>query len=104
MQHNIVTIGICFFKAITILNFFYWLVASLVPSLKKSFVRKYLRANPNQLVRDSAEDPVALDRFISKTLRSDGVLVLRLVSDNAGDIVCTQIVGRLWQDAEKKTE
>uniref|UniRef100_A0A914UKN2 Uncharacterized protein n=1 Tax=Plectus sambesii TaxID=2011161 RepID=A0A914UKN2_9BILA len=38
-----------------------------------------------------------MDKFINRTLRTDGITVLRLVSDNCGDIVTAELVLYLWK-------
>ena len=38
------------------------------------------------------------------TLRKDGVTVLRLISDNCGDLVTAEIVAHLWRVGTSKTK
>lgn len=39
----------------------------------------------------------AVDKFVQRTLRNDGVFILRIVSSNAGDLITTDIVAALWK-------
>lgn len=39
-----------------------------------------------------------LERFINGYLRKDGILILRLVAANAGDLITTDIIAALWKN------
>lgn len=78
---------------VTILDTIYWFIISVVPVFRRTFVARYLRVK-NRL--NDAESVRNLTKFLTETLRPDGVLVLRLISDNAGSIVCAEIVDAMW--------
>ena len=40
----------------------------------------------------------ALDNFVEKFLKSDGLFILRLVANNAGELVVVSIVRHLWRE------
>ena len=79
---------------LTCLNFLYWLAISLIPAFRVDFVRKYLRVKGHLGVSDPHAG--SLERFVRSVLRPDGVLILRLISDNAGDIVTANIISTLY--------
>jgi hypothetical protein len=76
---------------LTTINFFYWLVISFVPSFSHDFINRYLRYKGIRL-----GSPRSLERFVDDSLHKDGVTVLRLISDNCGDLVTAEIVNHLW--------
>ncbi len=78
---------------LTCLNFLYWLIISVVPGMRRDFVRRYLSVK-DKLVGET--ERARLDTFVRQVVRPDGVLILRLISDNAGDIVCGNVVAALW--------
>jgi hypothetical protein len=39
---------------------------------------------------------------VTSTIRTDGITVLRLLSDNAGDLAAAAVVHLLWDNFEKK--
>jgi hypothetical protein len=76
---------------LTIINFIYWLIISLVPHFGQDFVGRYLQYKG--IVLGSRK---GLESFVDNSLRKDGVTVLRLISDNCGDVVTAEIVHHLW--------
>lgn len=38
-----------------------------------------------------------VNKFVHESLRHDGITILRLLSDNAGDVVAADVVERLWK-------
>lgn len=93
-----------FVLIVTVLNFLYWLTISLVPSYGTNFVTKYLRFKGLLNRHMSPLEERKVDRFTRHVLRRDGVTVLRLLSDNAGDVVTCKVIAYLWKvtnEAEK---
>jgi len=43
-----------------------------------------------------------LNEFVTSTIRTDGITVLRLLSDNAGDLAAAAVVYHLWNSFEEK--
>jgi len=76
---------------LNIINFLYWVVISVVPSFGQDFVGRYLQYKG--VVLGSRK---GLDSFINNSLGKDGVTLLRLVSDNCGDLATAEIVHFLW--------
>lgn len=77
----------------TIGNFAYWFVVSFSSSQQESFVNQYLR--PFHLTKKKEERNI-LKSFVNKFLKPDGVFLLRLVATNAGDLITTDLINRLW--------
>lgn len=86
---------------VTAASLFYWFTMSFFKSQHRSFISQYLRVY-NLIDQNSR---FALDKFLGRALRNDGVLLLRLISLNAGDLITTDIVARLWKTflEEEKT-
>ncbi|CAD6194791.1 unnamed protein product [Caenorhabditis auriculariae] len=90
----------------TLVNLLQWTVRLTSPSIRRKFVSTYLRVH--QLVTpDDVSSLRAFERFVEKDLRSDGVLIVNLISKNAGDILTTDLVTSLWgkflEDEEKSS-
>jgi hypothetical protein len=81
---------------LTAINLAYWSIISLTPSFSYSFVGRYLQ------YKQLAKSQLDVEQFVRQTLRSDGVTVLRLVSDNCGDLVTAEIVEHLWKIYDSK--
>lgn len=80
-------------SAVSISSFLYWSYKSSFRSNRIHFIRKFLK------LRDSLE-PGEKKRsyaFVDSYLRQDGVFILRLVAQNAGELVASEIVEKLWQ-------
>lgn len=86
---------------LTIVNMIYWFVVSVARNMQRDYVDHYLRVYSGMKHDDKDEGPVvtkrALSDFVDRELRPDGVLLLRLIAANAGDIVATSLVGALWR-------
>jgi len=90
---------------ITIGSFLYWIPAMFAPSrrlfIKNVLVRiskRHREMNSEYVtVYDSNRraDELRLRRFVD-SMSLDGVFVLRLISENAGDSICTDIVDELY--------
>lgn len=80
---------------ITILELFNWLWITLLPSCRYNFVSRHVTAN-RLLKTDKNVTEAHLKNFALNRLRHDGVLILRLVADNAGEMVTTEIIDSLW--------
>jgi len=78
---------------ITILNFIYWLVASSIGAFRKEFLERMLNA---QGINIQSEDRAVFNSFANNLVGSDGVVVLRLLARNAGEMVGSKVVATLW--------
>lgn len=86
----------CFVGIATFLNFLYWLIVSTSQAQSRSFVRKYLIFKEDVQRSGIEFSDVKIDGFINCMLRKDGVTILRLISDNCGDLAVAEIVYKLW--------
>lgn len=91
----LVFISIC-----TILNFLYWLISSLYGVENERLICRYLRTNGD--ITDAPHSRKSVSKFIRSHLRSDGVLILKFVSANVGDMVATELVKQLWNHYDAK--
>lgn len=46
--------------------------------------------------------PHLLDRFVHSFLKTDGVFVLRLMANHAGDMIVVHVVAALWQEFRER--
>jgi len=76
---------------LTTINLIYWTVISLMPNFGYNFVGRYLG------YKGLGKSRIHVENFVDTTLRKDGVTVLRLISDNCGDLVTAEIVEHLWK-------
>lgn len=53
---------------------------------------------------ETSTDRKAFDHFADNLIRSDGVVVLRLLTRNAGDIIGSSVVATLWNMSRDEME
>ncbi|KAK0425045.1 hypothetical protein QR680_009002 [Steinernema hermaphroditum] len=80
---------------VTVGNLIYWLAMSFSASQQESFVMQYLRAQ--NVLDNSPGEKQATAKFVHQWLRKDGVFLVRLIATNAGDLITTDLVLKLWQ-------
>jgi len=78
----------------SIIDLFYWLAALFLPGSSASFIRRYLSARHTNTAQPINE--YAVRTFVSRNLRIDGVLILRVMSTNVGDLMTTYVIEKLW--------
>ncbi|CAJ0574536.1 unnamed protein product, partial [Mesorhabditis spiculigera] len=71
---------------LTAINLFFWLCALSTSSLRQSFVSKHLDMESEQLAR-----------FTDRFLRPDGVFLLHMIANHAGNLFCSKVTQALWQ-------
>ncbi|CAH8624301.1 unnamed protein product [Heterobilharzia americana] len=78
--------------AVNTSSFLYWSYKSSFRGTRVQFIRKFLK------LRDALEpgDKKKTLAFVDSYLRQDGVFILRLTAQNAGELVAAEIVERLW--------
>ncbi|CCD69899.1 Innexin-19 [Caenorhabditis elegans] len=103
---------------ITTCSFIYWIANSFIHSEKVDYVMKFIQiaessefkklqkfekdATVERLYTVIAFAPHLLDTFVSDFLKSDGVLMLRMISNHAGDMIVVQLVRNLWQEFRER--
>ena len=76
----------------TFFNFIHWFRKIVFVRRQVNFVKRELRAmNVEHHELESAK------KFTEHYLRRDGLLILRLISQNAGDIIGAEVLKGLWQ-------
>ncbi|CAL8103943.1 unnamed protein product [Calicophoron daubneyi] len=91
----IATVAIC-----TALSIPLWLIRLGLTKNRLHFIKKFLRIT-DQFTKS---DKTKLKRFTNDFLRHDGVFLLRMISMNAGDVITSEVVSKLWttySEAEK---
>lgn len=78
----------------------------MFPQHRKSYIRKYLLLN--KLYKTgrmaSEREKKMVRRFVDNYLRHDGCYVLRVFSNNANDVITSEIIKYLYQDYVKEKE
>jgi len=80
---------------LTCLSFIYWVAVTAAPGLQRAFVQRYLQVTDD--LSDSPADQRQLQRFVHRNLRPDGVLLIRLIATNGGELIATELVHELWR-------
>ena len=81
----------------TLLNFFHWFGKLVHLRRQVHHVKRELKSM-NVLNYDSS----SLKQFTQSYLQRDGLLILRLVSKNAGDIIAAELLLGLWKNYAPK--
>lgn len=92
---------------ISLLSFFYWLIALTFVSNQREFVAKYLRCTgsfDNDESIGAARQARIVDDFVRRSLRADGVFLLRLIQTNGGDFLVGEIIASLFASYKSKTQ
>ncbi|KAI1714657.1 innexin domain-containing protein [Ditylenchus destructor] len=79
----------------TLGSFLFWLSVFIFPWPNRRFIERHLEMS--EIAFDPEENEKAVDRFVDSYLRSDGVLVIRMLTLSAGIIFGTELVVSLWQ-------
>ncbi|KHN79144.1 Innexin unc-9 [Toxocara canis] len=94
MFNEKIFLGIWFWLLIvgvlTFLNLIYWVIISFVPGFSRTFIGN------NLAFKRILHTPEELEDFVETAVSMDGVTVLRLISDNAGEMVASEVISDLW--------
>jgi len=85
-----------FVGVITSLNFVYWILISFAGS-SRQFIERYLRVRKCIGETSSRDETARTTKFINSVVRPDGILLLRLVQINAGDLLTGDVVAQMWE-------
>ena len=77
---------------LTIYSLVRWLFMAFLPAAQESFIRRMLNTHGLPRDRNSAK----VSSFAKRMLKPDGILVLRLMSTNAGELITSQVVRAMW--------
>uniref|UniRef100_A0A1I8HFV2 Innexin n=1 Tax=Macrostomum lignano TaxID=282301 RepID=A0A1I8HFV2_9PLAT len=86
-------------SAANIVSLLYWLLYCL-PFKQYDFIDSYLSTSDKY---HGERDSAALQEFVNRHLRNDGVFLLRLIASNSGHLVTTELVHRLWRNKRRLT-
>lgn len=84
-----------FVAIITVMNFLYWIVISFSSSSREAFVKNLLILGDRSFENPPKSNNI---RNFVKTLRPDGVFVLRLMCKNAGDLITYFVLKSLYKE------
>ncbi|CAH8631760.1 unnamed protein product [Heterobilharzia americana] len=90
-------------------SLFVWLIRLSIQNRQNSYIRNYLIISIHSQLLDAfqnhslscdgcnvdADDP-RIDNFILEFVRNDGFFLLRMIRDNAGDVVTAEILNQWW--------
>lgn len=79
-----------------ILSLLKWLYLTISVPSQVALVKAHLLVNGT--ISDSRIDQAMLKMFVSEGLRPDGVLLLRLIAHNAGDIITTDLIVNMFTE------
>ncbi|XP_076087775.1 innexin unc-9-like isoform X1 [Mytilus galloprovincialis] len=80
-------------------NLLMWIYLILLNTNKIRYCKKYLKMNHEIY---NKFDKVLCRKFAENYMRDDGVLVLRVISNNSSDMVVTDLVKELWSTFKNK--
>ncbi|VDI22927.1 Hypothetical predicted protein [Mytilus galloprovincialis] len=80
-------------------NLLMWIYLILLNTNKIRYCKKYLKMNHEIY---NKFDKVLCRKFAGHYMRDDGVLVLRVISNNSSDMVVTDLVKELWSTFKNK--
>jgi hypothetical protein len=89
---------ILFVTFVTICNFLYWLYVCIFTKARRSFLRRMLSAHG--ILIDTTDKSAVFDRFESKMIGTDGTLVLRLMVMNAGELIGSAVIAKMWNQSK----
>lgn len=78
---------------ITAISIPMWFARMNYEKSRTGFIKKYLKLGEEI----SKQDKFMVDKFTRQFLRHDGVFLLRIISMNAGELVCSDIICQLWK-------
>ncbi|MFH4976115.1 hypothetical protein AB6A40_002824 [Gnathostoma spinigerum] len=102
MLNEKIFIGIWFWLlfvgVLTFVNLLYWIVISYHPNLGKDFIGRKLAFKSIRYTEPE------LKEFYNDAICKDGVTVLRLIGENAGELIAAEAVAGLWRIYKEETK
>ncbi|OWF49230.1 innexin unc-9-like [Mizuhopecten yessoensis] len=86
--------------ALSAFSFVINIYAVIFPQHRRSYLRKYLRLN--DMYKKSELDKKVVRKFVESYLQQDGVFVLRAVSNNANDVIASELIKLLYINFKEK--
>ncbi|PAV56453.1 hypothetical protein WR25_06775 isoform F [Diploscapter pachys] len=104
--------------AITTCSTIFWIMSMFIPSEKADYVLKFMQIAHSSDMKRSEKfkkgpqmervytvipyAPHLLERFVGSFLKSDGIFILRMMANHAGDLIVVHIVRELWQEFRER--
>ncbi|KAJ1362744.1 hypothetical protein KIN20_022409 [Parelaphostrongylus tenuis] len=89
---------LCIMLVVSVYSFVKWTIATATTSYSgRRLVNNYIQQIDPTVAR-SVQKRSLLQEFVIEKLRTDGVFLLRLVSENSGDMVTLALLRTLWKD------
>ncbi|XP_033728691.1 innexin unc-9-like [Pecten maximus] len=86
--------------ALSAFSFVINIYSVIFPQHRRSYLRKYLRLN--DMYKKSEMDKKVVRKFVESYLQQDGVFVLRAVSNNANDVIASELIKLLYVNFREK--
>ncbi len=78
---------------LSVVSLVYWLLALFIPYFQRRFIHSYaLASDPNMDKHYYARS------FVSGYIHTDGVLFLKMVQENVGEVSTQELVSSLWEN------
>ncbi|VDL81135.1 unnamed protein product [Nippostrongylus brasiliensis] len=89
---------LCIMLIVSVYSFAKWAITTATTSISgKALVSSYIQQIDPTMARSSHKRSL-LQQFVVEKLRTDGVFLVRLVSENSGDMVTLALLKSLWED------
>ncbi len=75
----------------TVANLIHWITKTAILSMQVSFVKRQLRA-----MDFNKREAKTIKKFTECYLRRDGILIVRLIAKNAGELIAAEVLNGLW--------
>lgn len=93
----IIWFWLVFLMAASSISFLIWFFRILDENRNVRYVKGYLQAMDKMNYPNENDARAALRPFAAKYLKSDGVLIIRMIAINTNDLVASEIVACLWE-------
>ncbi|KAL7073576.1 hypothetical protein ACQ4LE_007082 [Meloidogyne hapla] len=91
----------CFIALFSIISLFHWLYRLYCIGSNYRLINSYLQQIDPISHRGLARR-IQINGFIENALRPDGLLIIRLISINSGDLITSRLIATLWQDYQQR--
>ncbi|KAI6183066.1 Innexin family-containing protein [Aphelenchoides bicaudatus] len=87
----------CIMALVSTYSLFSWFLKSFSSRADRRLISTYLAKIDPQASR-SVASRAQIHRFVTQTIRPDGMFLIRLISSNSGDLVTCELLSTLWKD------
>lgn len=86
---------------ISVISLLFWLGLSLYQSSGRKIVISYLQRIDPESAKNARVQRM-ISKFLRESLKTDGIFMLRLIGQNSGDLICSDLVEAMWNDFKEK--